>query len=282
LQFVRIVFERTHSTRASRSFNTAQLQYSVPSTQRNSDFGRNIMARTSQTSAFIFGVLLMGLGGIFLIAQIFGGNFWAYFWPYPIIALGIAFFAGMVDRGRGAGGLAIPGSIITTIGLLLFLQNSFGWWESWAFAWTFIVISVGVGLIVMGYWNGKEKPQRVGLMIAGIGTALLFLFGTFFGLGFSFLGFRFAARVIWPLLLIGAGAFLALRGLITFVQNSGDSTSALPAAPANSAPVPPAEQTVTTPTESVAIQNVQYAAAQPVASQNIPVQNVSTQSVTMV
>jgi hypothetical protein len=250
------------------------------------------MARTSQTSAFVFGVLLMGLGGIFLIAQMLGGNFWAYFWPYPIIATGLAFLAAMVNRGRGAGGLAIPGSIITTVGLILFLQNSFGWWESWAFAWTLIVISVGVGIFIMGYWDSKENLQRVGLLIAGIGAALLFLFGTFFGLGFSFLGFRFAARVIWPLMLIGVGAILALRGLIKFVQNSSDSTPALPVAIESRATEQPTEKPAVSPTVSNATESIgrgsdaaQNMTAQPVASQNISQdipQNISRESVTMV
>ena len=178
------------------------------------------MAQNRQASIFVAGVMLMALGGLFLIAQLLGGTFWAYFWPYPIIALGLAFFFGLVNRGRGAGGLAIPGSIITTIGVLLLLQNSFGWWESWAFAWTFIVISIGVGILLMGIWNQSARAQRTGLKIAGIGVGLLFIFGTFFGLGFSFLGFSFAARIIWPLLLIGAGAFLALRGVVVLTNRS--------------------------------------------------------------
>ena len=176
------------------------------------------MILSRQTSALLAGLMLMGLGGVFLIAQLLGGSFWSYFWPYPIIALGLSFFWGLANRGRGAGGLAIPGSIITTIGVLLLLQNSFGWWESWAFAWTFIVISVGVGIMLMGFWNQKERAQRVGLKIAGVGVGLLFIFGTFFGLGFSFLGFSFAARIIWPLMLIGVGAFLALRGIVVITQ----------------------------------------------------------------
>lgn len=187
------------------------------------------MARTSQAGSFVLGVSLMSLGGIFLIAQILGGNFWAHFWPYPIIGIGLAFLYGMVQRGRGAGGLAVPGSIITTLGLLLFLQNSFGWWESWAFAWTFLIIALGVGLFTMGHWNGTYGPQRAGLIIGGIGVVLLFFFGIFFGLGFSFLGFGFAARVIWPIIIIAIGGVLALRGLVRLVQSSDHATpTALP------------------------------------------------------
>jgi hypothetical protein len=178
------------------------------------------MVSSQQARPILIGALLMGLGGLFLIAQLLGGNFWSYFWPYPIMALGLIFLVAMVTNGRGSGALAIPGTVITTVGVILFLQNSFGWWESWAFAWTFIVIAVGAGLFLMGLWNQSEKPQRIGLMIAGIGVALLFLFGTFFGLGFSFLGFPFATRVIWPVILIGIGAFLVMRGIVVHSLNS--------------------------------------------------------------
>jgi hypothetical protein len=181
------------------------------------------MVRSQQTTAFIAGVILMGLGGLFLIAQLLGGSFWAYFWPYPIIAAGLTFLFAMVANGRGSGALAIPGSIITTIGVMLFIQNSFGWWESWSFAWTLIVVATGVGIYLMGIWNQAEKAKRTGLNVAGIGLLLLMLFGAFFGMGFSFLGFGFAARMMWPIILIGIGAFLVLRGVVVIGQRSPKS-----------------------------------------------------------
>lgn len=191
------------------------------------------MVRNQQITPLIAGVALMGLGGLFLIAQLLGGNFWAYFWPYPIIAVGLTFLVTMISRGRGAGGLAVPGSVITTVGLLLFLQNSFGWWESWAFAWTFIVISVGVGIFMMGIVNHSDNAKRNGLRIAAIGVLLLIPFGIFFGLGFSFLGFTFATRVIWPLILMGVGAVLVLRGVLA---HSLRAPSANPDAPKAESP----------------------------------------------
>jgi hypothetical protein len=176
------------------------------------------MVLNRQTGSFVAGVLLMGLGGLFLIAQLLGGHFWAYFWPYPIIATGLAFFYAMLATQRG--GFAIPGSIITTIGVLLLLQNSFGWWESWAFAWTLIVVAVGVGITLMGMMNHATRATRNGLRIAALGMGLFFVFGTYFGMGFSFLGFGFATRVFWPLMLIGGGALLALRSVVNLSQHS--------------------------------------------------------------
>jgi hypothetical protein len=205
------------------------------------------MERNRQTSMFIAGVILMGLGGLFLIAQVLGGSFWSYFWPYLIIGVGLTFLVALVTSGRGAGGLAIPGSVVTTVGIILFFQNAFGWWESWAFAWTFIVIAVGIGIYTMGIWNQSEKAKRNGLNIAGIGVVLLFVFGAFFGLGFSFLGFSFAARVIWPLVMIGIGAFLVIRWSMALKQRPSNAIeeSSIPESSLGKTPEKPT-QSVTT------------------------------------
>jgi hypothetical protein len=183
------------------------------------------MVRNRQTSYFIAGIILMGLGGLFLFAQLLGGTFWSYFWPYLIIIAGLTFLAGMVYAGRGAGGLAIPGTIITTLGFILFFQNLLGWWQSWAYAWTVLIIATGAGLYLMGVWNYSERVKRVGANIALLGGVLLLLFGTFFGLGFSFLGFGFAARVIWPLTMIVGGALLVIRwGKVLNQPSSSNNT----------------------------------------------------------
>jgi hypothetical protein len=168
----------------------------------------------------------------------------------------------MLSGGRSASGLAIPGSIITTIGVILLLQNSFGWWESWAFAWTFIIISVGAGIFLTGLRNQNEKTQRAGLIVGGIGFVLLLPFGTFFGLGFSFFGFGFAGRVIWPLMLIGAGAFLAMRGVVLLSQRSSEVSSQASLTPLEPArplgepvrSVATPEQNLSTPAQEVVAQ----------------------------
>jgi len=184
------------------------------------------MVRNRHTSYFIAGVILMGLGGLFLFAQLLGGTFWSYFWPYLIIIAGLTFLGAMVYIGHGAGGLAIPGTVITTIGVILFFQNLLGLWRSWAYAWTMILIAVGVGMYLMGVWNYSDRAKRVGKNLAGLGAVLLVLFGTFFGLGFSFLGFGFAARVIWPVTLIVIGAILVMRWGKVLKQEPAESIRA--------------------------------------------------------
>ncbi len=55
--------------------------------------------------------------------------------------------------GKQVSGLAIPGSIITGIGLLLLFQNLTSYWESWSYGWTLIIIFVGAGIYLAGLYG---------------------------------------------------------------------------------------------------------------------------------
>ncbi len=69
------------------------------------------------------GVALIGLGILFLLGQVLSINIMGFLWPVFILAAGAAFFIGMAMGGRAFGALAVPGSVITTVGLILFFQN---------------------------------------------------------------------------------------------------------------------------------------------------------------
>ncbi len=78
------------------------------------------------TWGFWLGVALIGLGIIFILGQVLRVDIMNFLWPVFILAFGAAFFIGMVAGGRATGALAVPGSVITTVGLILFFQNLFG------------------------------------------------------------------------------------------------------------------------------------------------------------
>lgn len=82
----------------------------------------------------LIGILLVGLGAMFLLGQLFNINLISYLWPFFVIVPGLLFFVGMLLGGKQAGPLAIPGSIVTMTGLLLLYQSITGHWESWAYA----------------------------------------------------------------------------------------------------------------------------------------------------
>jgi hypothetical protein len=113
--------------------------------------------------------------------------------------------------------LAIPGSIITTIGLMLFYQNLTGHWESWSYGWTVILMSVGLGIFIMGLWGQNETQRAAGLRVLRIGLIMFVIFGAFFELIFT-AGRPFGLRsVIFPagLILLGLYLILARSGLLS-------------------------------------------------------------------
>jgi hypothetical protein len=69
--------------------------------------------------SIVGGTLLIAFGVLALMTQLFGGfDFWHFFWPLIIVGIGCTFFAAMIAGGKSAAGLAIPGSILSSIGLM--------------------------------------------------------------------------------------------------------------------------------------------------------------------
>jgi hypothetical protein len=130
-------------------------------------------------------------------------------WPFIIIGIGVLFFVGILVWGRSSAGLAVPGSIVTGIGLLLLYQNWSGNWESWAYAWALIPGMVGVGAILTGLIEGKSASRAVS---AGGGLILISLI-LFVVFGF-FLGGDLLSRWGVPLLLVVGGCWLLVRNVL--------------------------------------------------------------------
>lgn len=170
------------------------------------------MSERRNVGSIVGGGILILLGLLALLGQGFPGfNFLGSLWPLIIVAVGVMFFVGMFLGGKSAAGLAVPGSIITGIGLMLFVQNLTGYWESWSYGWTVILISVGLGVFLMGVYDGNERSRQAGLRLMQIGVILLIAFGAFFeGLIF---GSRHASGIgplIFPAALILLGLYLVL------------------------------------------------------------------------
>lgn len=183
------------------------------------------MSSQRNAGSLVGGSLLIIFGVLALIGKIFQSyNFWGTFWPFFIIGIGLLFFVGMFAGGRSVSGLAIPGSIITTIGLMLFYQNITNHWESWSYGWTVILMSVGLGIFVMGVWGQNLSQRAAGLRVLRIGLILFVIFGAFFELIFT-TGRPFGLRsIIFPagLILLGLYLILARSGLLS--SHSKDAT----------------------------------------------------------
>jgi hypothetical protein len=161
------------------------------------------------SGSLIGGILLVIFGILALASQLFSGfNFWGTLWPFIIIGVGAMFFIGMVAGGKSTAPLAIPGTIITAIGLMLFLQNISNHWESWAYGWTVILMAVGLGIYIMGAWSGDPGQRASGMKVLRLGTIMFIIFGAFFEMIFQ----SFAlANYLFPAALILLGLYLVFR-----------------------------------------------------------------------
>ncbi len=127
-------------------------------------------------TGLVGGAILVALGALFLAQELFSFDPGRYGWPLFIIGPGLLLFAGMVLGGRGAGDFAIPASIVTTVGLILFTQNLTGHFQSWAYAWTLVApTAVGLGLALYGflYYIGVDPPDWNNA-VKGAGGVLFF------------------------------------------------------------------------------------------------------------
>jgi len=169
----------------------------------------------SNAGALIAGTILIVFGLLSLVPRFFDVIDWGFLWPVAIIAAGALFFLAMVAGGKQASAFAIPGSIISGIGLILLYQNITGRWESMSYFWTLIIMFVGVGIYLMGWYGGDENQKRSGFRVMKVGFILFIIFGLFFSILFSSYN-----SLILPVLLIALGAYLVLARSGLFRRNT--------------------------------------------------------------
>ena len=163
----------------------------------------------SNPGSLIAGAALIGVGLLALAGQFFRGfNFWGVIWPFFIVGVGVLFFVGMYTGGKSAAGLAIPGSIFTFVGVMLFLQNLSGHWESWSYGWTVILMAVGTGIYIMGRYTENPGQRESGSRLIKIGAILFVIFGGFFEMIFNSFAF---SKFLFPVALILLGMYLIFR-----------------------------------------------------------------------
>jgi hypothetical protein len=124
------------------------------------------------------GVVLVVIGAFYLLIQLFAIDLSSYGWPLFVIIPGLTLLiVGFVSLGTGA---AIPGGILTMVGLVLAYQSSTGDWASWAYAWALVAPGgVGLGLFLQGL-----RERDMGLIKQG--RSLMFIAALIFLVGFVF------------------------------------------------------------------------------------------------
>jgi hypothetical protein len=174
--------------------------------------------------ALIGGAALIAFGLLALASQVFRGFNWGILWNFIIVGIGALFFVAMFAGGRQTAALAIPGSIVSGIGLVLLFQNITHHWESMFYFWTLILLFVGTGIYIMGWYSGDIGQRQSGSRVMKVGLILLIIFGAFFEMLFSSFN-----NFIFPVLLILLGAYLLLsRSGMFGVKKSDSSAGVLP------------------------------------------------------
>ena len=154
-------------------------------------------------SSIIVGTILILVGVLFLFVQFFPGLAInldiGRQWPLIVISVGVLL---LLSAFLGTPALAVPGSIVSGIGGILYAQNLTNTWSSWSYIWTLIPGFVGIGLILAGTL-GHERRQswREGSRLLLISAVMFIIFGAFFN-GLGGLG------EYWPVLLIGLGFWM--------------------------------------------------------------------------
>ena len=115
----------------------------------------------SNVGALVGGAIMIAFGLLALAGQIFRTVDWGFLWPFTVIGFGALFFVAMFAGGKGSAAFAIPGSIIGGIGLMLLFQNITHHWESMSYFWTLIIMFVGAGIYIMGWYGGDENAKAL-------------------------------------------------------------------------------------------------------------------------
>jgi hypothetical protein len=170
-------------------------------------------AGSSRNWSLLAGLGLILLGAFALLGQFVPIDWGHYAWPLFILVPGLV-LAGAGWRGQH--GVLVAGFVVTTVGLILLVQNLTGFFASWAYAWALIPTSVGIALWLQGRRGGREDLVSAARWMLTI-WPLAFLAGfVFFELVLGIDGFRseVVSRFALPALLIAAGSVLLARNLL--------------------------------------------------------------------
>ena len=162
---------------------------------------------------FYLGFILIVTGGLFLADQLINLDIMGFFWPLLVVLVGLIFFIAMLVTGRRVSGLAVPGAIITILGVLLFFQNTFNLWITWTYAWGLLISATGLGLLIMNLYHKRLGLRRAAGIIIAIGLVLFIVFGFLFEIIMDLSGTN-----IYSGIFLGSG--LVLLGLFVIFSRS--------------------------------------------------------------
>jgi len=131
----------------------------------------------SKRGSLVGGIILILIGAVIMVNQLMGGFGIQISWPLILVGMGLLFI--LFGAIFGIGGLAVPGSIITGLGLIFYYQDYTGDYASWAYMWALIPGFVGVGVLISGLIN--PGTGKGGWSLIAISAILFTIFSAIFG-----------------------------------------------------------------------------------------------------
>jgi hypothetical protein len=175
--------------------------------------------RRSINGEVALGGLLVLLGIVIVLGQALDLDLGRVGWPFLVITPGLALLGlGLATPGRLGEVLATVGGVVTMAGLVLLVQNATDRFDTWAYAWTLVVlVGPGIGRWLVGVVRGRSDLAASGGWLIGAGLV------AFLGLGLvAFLGLavffevvvRIGGRPFGAASRYGLAALLILAGLL--------------------------------------------------------------------
>jgi hypothetical protein len=172
----------------------------------------------SDSGGLVLGLLLILAGGAFLVTNLTGVDVGRYGWPAFIIVPGLfLLILGLAIPSESGLGAAIPGGLLTSVGLLLAFQDATNTYASWSYAWALVAPgSVGVTLLLFGITHRQMDLVDSGLRTAAVGLGLFIGFGLFFEdvIGLDTAHPNGALRDALPFLAVAMGLVIVLINLL--------------------------------------------------------------------
>jgi hypothetical protein len=168
-------------------------------------------------AGLVVGIILVVAGAIILVGRLTDLTLGASAWPLWLIVPGVAMVIGsFAIPPRGGLGLAIPGAILTMVGVVLWYQSATDLYATWAYAWALVApTGPGLGMLLYGLARGDRELARDGLRTTLVGLGLFIGFGLFFEGVLGLSGDQFVnLREILPYAAIVFGVLLVVASFV--------------------------------------------------------------------
>lgn len=168
-------------------------------------------------AGLVVGIILIVVGALFLGLRLANIELGPDAWPLWLIVPGLAMLAGsLFIPSRGGVGLAVPGTILAIVGMILWVQSAYDLYATWAYAWA-LVAPTGPGLAMLAYGAVHRDGDlaRDGLRATITGLCLFVGFGIFFEGVVGISGHRIEnLDQVLPYAAIGLGFVLIVLALV--------------------------------------------------------------------